>query len=431
MSSQSIQTFEFEKGRTFVSGLMWQTLSSPKNMMAESRELASELDFDLMVYREGLMPQVGLASTTDGAKEGLMSSAALVSKFHETDGSGVLCAMPIPDGRFLLVAIRDGAILPDGDIVGNEDEIEEQFNQLLSLSASEWGIRVAPSTWGVESSIERDFQFYIPKKKNGSIEYHSWWELRSPVSDRKRATKKLLIIAAIAVTIAGGVAGVKKFQEYREQQRALAQQEAAQNQRANPSDFHVDIPTPWKDTPHPALVLAACESHYAPKYLFAGGWILRDFSCASRSVTYIWSRGSTSFPSLRATIPTAIANELEDSASVTIPFGFVSAPPPADIGNIGDVKSAFIRKMQSIDIKFNLVAVPFALTPPPGAPADFILPQPDYKSYQWEIPGTPLSPRTMTGLIDGKSMRVSSVIARIGGPGVVEWSYKGEMYGKN
>lgn len=430
--SGSLQFVEYKKGKTFVAGLFWQTLSSLRDQKSEVKKIASELSFDMSIIRTGMIPQAGFCSSLDGATEGMMSCAAIVAKHYElvdkTGYGGVLCALKMFDDKYLLVAIRDGAILPDGDFIGSEDDVKDRFLQMMSLSSSDWKICVAPAHWGVEDSVEYHFDFYLPKSGSGTVKFYKWWEIYAVTGGKGRKKKIALVVGLISV-IALFVT-VKKISDYRNlahlhEQQAEAERINLFTSRKNTRP--IEIPRPWINSPSSVAFVDACAANFKQEYWFAGGWKGASYACVNQSSEYTWTRGATSFLALKMRISLARSNDTEDRASASFPMAFASNTEDQLIENS---KSLFVDRLYRIGAKFTLKESQVVIPRPVDADPSIKIPEPNYRMYQWVINSSSLVPKNMGYLMDIAGLRIIKMNAMLTESGDLSWTYEGNLYEK-
>lgn len=421
----AIQTFELSKGKTFVAGLFWQTLTRPQKMKEEVRSLALDLDFDFYIVREATVPQVGFLTSSDGAAIGMMSCAAVVSKATDMQGGlgSVLVASKIPDGRYLLVAIRDGAILPECDFIADEDQVEQFYTEQLSIG--DWHNRIAPSHWGVDGSRELDFSDLLPTKGK-KVQYHKWWEILPVGGDKKKFAIKLGLFAFLIVS---GVFSYMKYEQAIANQQSEQQQAIEKAEKAKQLEAlnNIQIPRPWLSMPSPYEFMQVCESSFKGKYIFAAGWNLTDFSCSPDGATYNWKRGGTTLAALKQVVPEITSDDIGEIAAMTLPYVLNQ---PVDEMLLANARDVFIEKLQRVGLKFSMAHVPVVVPTPPDAGPEFIPPVANFKNFHWQIGESALRPITIGGLLDIPGLHITKVFLNAK-EGVMNWSYEGEIYENN
>lgn len=96
--------------------------------------------------------QIGLGFKSLGHSR-FMSVAAPEVCQSLSDFSSFVAVFVVPEG-FWLIAVRNGVILSDQDkLYQTEQEAKDAYKKLLSLP--DWGLKIAPSSWGIEHSIEK------------------------------------------------------------------------------------------------------------------------------------------------------------------------------------------------------------------------------------------------------------------------------------
>lgn len=430
----AIHTFEFEKGRTFVSGLFWQPLTGqPSDARNETRKLAKEMKFDLAVWRNSSVNQVGFAVQSEGVRKGVFSAAALVSKTLEVEsGSSArdfLCATPIPGGRWLYVAQREGVILPDGDLIGNEDEIRARL--LEDFSIGTWPLVIAPDHWAIHGAKERDFDDFLPRK-NGKVIYHSWWALK-PVDrfgalrgNPKKALVPLLLIAGIGYA---GAYGYKtwKANKAAEEARLLAEQQAA----ALASNPQLAIPEhPWKKLPRARMQMNDCMKAFSQvKSMWPGNWSPQEASCANGAFTIAWKRQEHGWiEHLRAVEPNAIISRDGTTASLSLSVSSASGEDEALLD-----ENTRVLEMQSASQKYRFTVTVSAPAAPVVMPGQENAGKPqqvqDWRELKWDAKGIALPDVTLAAL-DGNGFRLDKVTAVFTDGGVITWNMEGKQYVK-
>lgn len=421
------QTFELGKGRTFVSGLFWQPLpgATAAARKAEVEKIAEEQNFDLAIMRTTGTPQVGFGALADGVRPGMLSAAAMISKTMEMDGAdrNFLCATEVPGGKWLYVAQREGVLLHDGDLLGEEDEIRSRM--LTDMSLSDWSTIYAPGHWGISGSVERPFADFFPKK-GGRLDYKKWWGIK-PVKrglgDIAKAFGPLIVVALILV---GGAYGYSRWQQYKAQQemaRIAAEQAAAASQNAaQHKPEH-----PWKKMMRAQKSWGACnEAIRSVKSLWPGNWTLKDIACDNSVMTVAWVRQDAGWiEHLLAVEPKAVVARDGMSASLIVPMTSGDGeddPLPKEM----DRTLAMYEGAQRYGFKVILSAP----TAPPILPGDKPNQPPvaiDWKELAWRVDGVGLDPSIILAALDGNGFRVQKIRA-VWSAGVMNWNMEGTQY---
>lgn len=415
-------TFVLDKSKIFVSGLFWQPLSgTASERTKETKRLAEEMKFDLAVWRTTTAPQVGLGSSSDGLKPGLFSAAAVISKTLEieTGARDFLCAVEIPGGRWLYVAQREGVILPNGDVIGGEDEIRSRL--LNDLSLGEWPLIYAPEHWGVrESTIERPFLDFLPKK-SGKNDYKKWWGLR-PVdpwlSLRSKPNKLIVPVVVIVFLIAAGLFAYKTHQEKKAAEQAQLDAIAAQVQ---------PIEHPWKLQPAPHAFLAACtKTMQQVKTLWPGNWTPQTLTCINGSMNVLWKRQDYGWiKHLQAVEPNAMLAVDGETASLSIPL---TLPAGTD--------EALPKENDRVLAMYGAAQIYRFVVTISGAAAPVVMPGQEHvtpsqtqawRELNWTAKGIMLPPDVILSALDGKGFRLKQAQAAFTG-GLIIWNMEGTQY---
>lgn len=414
-----MNTFQIGKSKTFISGLFWQPLSGiSADLRKETKQLAKELDFDLALLRT-TFPQVGLTSHAQGAKAGHLSAAAVVSSTVEKESGArdFLCAAEITDGQWLYVAQRDGVILPDGDIIGSEDEIKSRLMQDLSLGS--WGEVYAPAHWGIESaSQERSFEDFIPQK-GSKYQYKADWELKTLERfslDKFKSTPFIILLCCLCILSWFG------YKEYKNRQAAeMARQLAVSGQLPK-------LPHPWKIQPRSSAYLQACrDSINQAGNLWPGHWTPKEVSCNQATFSVEWTRGKYGWNEhLKITQPKATISTDGARANLSIPIKMTASED--EVAPLeADRNFAMTNAAQKYGFTINLTPVPPPPPPPPPKDGEPPQPVPDWREINWDVRTTELPPEIVVKALDANGFRIS-VVKSVFTNGKFNWSLEGTQY---
>lgn len=136
--------------KKYAAGLLWQPLVSGFTPRAYAYKLARGIDHRLNLYI-AYNNMIGLGARANGMRAGMPSVAAEI--IEALPGySSVLCAFKI-DGKFVLVAVRNGVILHDL-LFDDEAKAREKYAELAEIP--DWNALFAPATWGMPRAVERN-----------------------------------------------------------------------------------------------------------------------------------------------------------------------------------------------------------------------------------------------------------------------------------
>lgn len=142
------------KGRkTIVFGMSWYAVEENESPRKAGISLARSIPapFDLIAVRKGQTPQFGLASTSEGAKSGCHSAAAIVADLVNTESW--LYVLEI-ESSVWICAGREGYILPGGDrIHETRPEARRAFHD---FNPSSFKKVYLPASWKANNLDEDD-----------------------------------------------------------------------------------------------------------------------------------------------------------------------------------------------------------------------------------------------------------------------------------
>lgn len=427
---QTAHLYNFE-GASFAFGLFWQPLTSQtgSERTKEIKSLANEMSFDLYMIHNGIMHSVGFAKADSNIRPGVFAGAAIISKTLEVKEKArdFIFVSKLNDGRWVYVAQREGAILPDGDrVLPSEDAARACLLEHMSLG--DWPLIVAPAFWGIENSREMSFELdIVPRKKGGKLELHKWWRLL-PL-DRRRAalsmhSGKIIIAALVAIGLIGG--GVYYKKKKAEEEARIAAEIAAQQRDATGAILPPEHP--WKTRPLAADMMDACLTALAGQNLFPGNWTVSEVLCADGRLSIAWvPKPGGWIRHLQEIAPNVVVAMDGSSASVGVPLpslttGYDEAAPAENERLIEMYATA-----QQYGVVFSLTpvasAVPAVL---PGQDPAAGAPPPDWKEIGWTATNV-VFPEAVLSALDGNGFRLNAMKAAWR-DGRFVWTMEGTQY---
>jgi hypothetical protein len=141
--------------KKFATGLFWQPLGLGNNARNWAKKLAKNADKKYTLFTE-YNSMIGMAASRDGARAGMGSAAAQIAN-SLSDFISFLAIFSV-DKYFYLVAVRNGIIIRD-ILIENAESARKLYTELAALP--DWGLLIAPSSWGVPKSQEKNISDLI------------------------------------------------------------------------------------------------------------------------------------------------------------------------------------------------------------------------------------------------------------------------------
>ncbi|MEN3291431.1 MAG: hypothetical protein V7642_684 [Burkholderiales bacterium] len=422
----AIHIVQFEK-HSFVCGLFWQALSRPRELVKEAKDLARKIESDMMVLRvDHTAAQAGFAQSRDGARKGLYSLAAVVSKTLAVEGAyydgerqpvhNWLGAFKLDDGKWAYFAVRDASFLPNGDFAGTKEEVVERLNGDYGLGG--WNAVIGDeelADCGFHNFNARRIETLLPRKSDGSIKTHKWWGLR-PV-DNKPSWRTAAAGATVAVA---AIAGLAYWQHYQRKQEDLKREqalEAARRELQGQATLSV-LPSPWVALPPPQEFARACVERL--RYLSPGGWQLDSYECTASQAIHTWSRKDSPVEFLLEQVAQAQVDAGGDKATYAQPMSGMQGRDEALL-ELSQVLPPLLSTLQLMQ-----VPVRVAPLPPPAPPANGAgMAAPYWRGLGISLKTRGISPDEIATALNRPGVRIAKLVYQGG-----EWSIEGVLYAK-
>jgi len=442
---------------TFVSGLYWQILSSPRAAvyMPEARRLAREerersgVAMDVVAVRENKESvQAGFVARGAGAKRGMYSLAATAA---DVIGGSFIAAFDLSDGRAAVVAAMNGAIIPDSDQVLPLDEarllVQQLWNDLSGTTKDGEQLAIYAPASVFPGADQPEIADLLPGLKRSQ-------RLR-PLS---RFSKREIIVGAMTVgTLLISLYALNAYQAHQAELERQAfearQRELDRIRRQSGRDAKaIALSHPWSASPAPSVMLGHCTQALWSLPLTIDGWPIASAVCerAAVSAKYIRGKGRAidGFRSkLAAWRPDAAVSFAPDGSAATIGF---AVPMPAG----GDdalkpitprletliallQKASLVSIQQQNDVSPMVRVAPQVVEKPSEFPKSY-RPQPvageppatpDWRTFAWSVTGTNRTPATFLEGAADEGTRINSISIGFANSKLV-WSVSGEIYGK-
>ncbi len=271
-------------GKQFVTGLFWQPLTQPRTYLKEAREIGKRERMKWLVLQRGSILQAGFVGTTekeDSVQQGMFSLAAVLARKLGPSWVGVF---PLEDGRYALIAVNDGTIIPGCDMIAERQTVQAKLDAIYRHFSWE------------RTYLPADFNY-----SDGSLDLTTL--LASNDLKREDRLKRLAFglsvkevsIAMIALTLAvifvyfqGHAKQRQRIQEDHRQSEYLRHQ-ANINAQAEPPP--IKAPSyPWVTLPLVDDFLPPCIQAMQAMPLFIGGWKFDTAKCVGQIVAATYLR---------------------------------------------------------------------------------------------------------------------------------------------
>lgn len=322
-------------GKFLVSGLYWQTLSKPQKVMQEAREIGKRDGMDIVAIRRlPTIIQAGFVRKQAGVQKGMFSLASIVADLLlRKDGQSTLdpliAAFAVGDGRFAIVAFKDGGVVPDSDVVfGSLPQAQEAVRALYALLSSKGkDVTVyAPSEldFGGDSSVT------LESLAQAASRTHKLKPLRFGLSRREW----VLLAAALVATIVALVAFQIWRQHQREREEQLERQRQAELARIQKDSGQTVLPAalvhPWTTTPSVPAMISHCRAAARSTPLYLAAWELQGHNCTPSAYEAAYVR-----------MPRATVLDFRAAAAIAFPAGStVSIQADADQATVRVISQA-------------------------------------------------------------------------------------------
>lgn len=434
------------KGKRLVSGLFWQSLRRPRSYMAEAREIGKKERMDIVAIRKATtILQAGFVSKTAGVEKGMYSFAALVADyFGNPEHVGVdpqgqsfanhpfVAVFKIADDKYAMVAVKDGAILPGSDMVGDLQTVRIGLREYYQRIHVETAMVYAPDEmeYGGVSGVSLEQVLSALTRK------HSLRPLKfGGLSNREAA-----ILGAAVATLLAAAVGVVQWRSHEarvaQEQERLRREQAARIARESGKQTPVQaLVHPWTKTPTVDRMLSVCREGIYAAPLSVAGWIFEGARCepgqvqvsylrvAGRTINELQAAAQGIWPGAQITFADA-----GDSATITtearMPAGGDDRMRPVS-QRADRLTSHFQYRQVSVTLQAKTSPPPPA--PLPGAAPAPPPPAPDWKTVEFSA-STDSTPDAILAGLDTEGIRLVEV-ATVRKDVSLTWALKGEIYG--
>jgi hypothetical protein len=431
-------------GVEFVSGLFWQTLTRPRAFMKEAREIGKREKMDIVAIRYGTIMQAGFVGKNLGILKGMYS---LASSLAGCLGKSWIGVFDLEDGRYAFVAVHDGAIVPDCDIIGDRNEVLERFSYIYSYFS--WEKVYAPDDfdYGGEVLNIRALLTNSSLKKEYRLK-----QLSFGLTLREGIT----LICLLAV-IGGSAwaylqwknAQIERIRQERIRQLVLRQQQLAElNARAKRAQSMRALEHPWAKLPSASDFVSVCVANINATPLAINGWDFVSAKCSSSTtsnqlIVMFKRTGNATTNDIingihqRYQVDPALINDGQaQTASVTLDLKLLYGGDDP-LQPSAAILSGFTSHFQamgiqpSLDKKHQSDADQPKLMPGQDPSALQQAPKPDWTTYTFAITDSDLAPEQLFNHMDGTALRFTDLGVKLDlDSAKLTWNAAGEIYAK-
>lgn len=384
--------------RKWLAGLAWSSYEAAPNI-SEIKEDAERLKSNWYCIRTNeSVIQGGFCEGIEGVKRpnGLYSLAAKLADSHEQPWIGVF---RLDQDLWWYIAIRDGhAILPDGDLIGTAEEIDQ--------------VRQNHAGYADWKYVEGDRNYLEELVKGIDAKPRSIKSL----DGNSFAIAPMLALSVLTLALCGGGFYWWTQQQKVKEQARLAEIKLVQDKTKAGTPAGQAPVSPLLAMPITRNWLKACGEQLLPLPLVYMGWELSKVVCAGDSLNVDWTRGTG------ATVARKPGGELSsdgESVHQVIPL-LQDKHGIDDAQDIAGAKVALRAWAQSVDFKLDFIekAPAAALPGASGVAAPAVLHQVDFNL------GMPVSPFSFD-FPEIPGLRLTSIE-----PTADKWILVGVIYGK-
>lgn len=360
------------KGRkTIVFGMPWYTVEEEESPRKAGASLAQSVanPFDLIVTRKGETSQFGLARTTEGAKSGAVSAAAIVSEIVHTESWIYVLEI---DTSIWICCGRDGYILPAGDrVYDNRDEARRAFQQLNPPSFKKVYL---PESW---KSGDGSTEIASDTEETDILEFIEYaapkWGKLIPISPLGLILQvsSLVVLLGVIGLVASNLLGSGNDPTSNgltpEQIQAARERLALQQREERLSRYAaLDADRPWHNMAPTSKVFSGCMAGIRAFPADPVGYRIASVKCDESGVEAEVKR-TTGYPSWLREWAESYEN-LQVSASSNGETGYISRPlgridprGPEDLARFEDISETLLQYGQIEGASVNVTTPAAAL----------------------------------------------------------------------
>jgi len=311
-------------GKSFVTGLFWQTLTQLGRYMAEAKQIGKSKDMDMVAIREGSVMQAGFVSKDSGVTKAMYSLSACLA---DQLGSTWLGAFRITnkkepkDNEYVLIGLLENAIIPATDFVGSFDEVSAALRREFSAHRFQEDALFAPPEFEFAQKHKELTDLLagkVPRKHR----------LKQLSLKRSFAENRVFLLGGVAIAVAGYF-GADAYLEYKNEQvvkakalEAAKKRELERLKKANPAIETKALEHPWVKMPVVDVFMKGCRTWVESLPLDVGGFTISSVSCSPEKLSATFNRNGGTFEQamalFRDRFPDATLEKLTEGKGIVV-----------------------------------------------------------------------------------------------------------------
>ena len=279
-------------GKSWAVGFWWQQKEqSPRKQVASLNEqLQESTQQPYNVYVPlGELIGVGHYDNPKDASRVPSLAGAFARVYGQTQN--VLAFLRFDDGTAWLFALKDGVILPQGDLFAAEEELQRRLSQYRQNKAWHQVVETDSS----EESLDRI------REITGQL--GKWLPAVSPVTSNVLADtlapfvlahpKRLILVGLVLIVGLGGFYGAKQYQAYKAKQARMEQlrekrqelEEQRKDSRRSLAELkRMYFPPEWRQEPAQENAVRDCYRKMIRVPVITQGWTVENVACTPGKV---------------------------------------------------------------------------------------------------------------------------------------------------
>lgn len=330
-------------GESFYVGMRWDSYPSipTKNEIRDEADAKGAVSYALRQGANAVQVGFGDTSIDDIPK----SSASLAAHLADSARQPWLGIFDLGDDRWWYVAVRDyNAILPDGDVIGSEDEVRVARHAHSGFA-----------DWNYIQGDLNDLAVLVQETNAKPA------RLKSVRPTRRERNGALAVAGAIATAALIGAGGLWYYLDQQEAEALRIRQVQEQSLRSGKIEAAKKaFVSGYYTTPAPGKLITACRQVFAETPISLYGWMADQITCTPTNAVLTWSRGEGA--SVRTTPDGTISDDGE-KVTQTFPFQLEAESDLSTAGlvKLDELKRALLAWAQEGGFTYSSSPVP----PPP------------------------------------------------------------------